>query len=152
AEDAVETLPQLEGALKRLPCPGGWRCSEGLALRLTDHAGMDRPAEEILPLPQMLQMHRRAAAARWGGENQAQHMRHQLEGRRPARRFGFAVCRLRFQLLPPNVRLMVTLAWQGGQGTRGRGLSPVAFLWPAAFICTVLLCLAGFAVTSAAWA
>lgn len=41
---------------------------------------------------------------------------------------------------------MVTLAWQGGQGTKGRGLSPIAF------ICIVLLCLAGFAVTSAAWA
>src|SRR5262249_28056789 len=114
------------------------------------HAGMGRPGKEILPLPQMLQMHRRAAPARSVGEVEAKRMGHQVEACRPARRFGFVVCRLRFQLLPPKVRLVVTLTLQGGQGVKGRGLAPVIGPW--AFLWIALLCLAGFAVSNAAWA
>ncbi len=91
AEQAVDRFAQLERAAQRLVA--------GLRLPLRASArrqgpsitpGMLRPDQEMLPLPEMLLAHRRAAAAGGVGEIQAERIGDQIERRGPAREL---VCR-----------------------------------------------------------
>src|SRR5262249_14057645 len=86
AEEAVERLAQLE---RRGECVAGRPKRARLedpALARLDRAGMLRPVQEILPLPEMLPTHRGAAAAGGIGEVQTEGMGDQVQGRCTARR------------------------------------------------------------------